>query len=154
MTKLFKIYLISRLTYIKNLLESFLIDTDSDENMFTLHKLSTIGLVRSFGDTASREYFFHRKEMSPEGLKKLVENFVDEMERSQKKMVELLPESIVTGWKKYGDLIRSTDFKQMTPEVKINARRKFALLKDILTLPVYSWVSQIILNYFHLNFNF
>ena len=118
-----------------------MIDSDSDENMFTLHKLSTIGLVRSFGDTSAREYFFHRKEMTPEGLKNLVENFVDEMERSQKKMVELLPESIVTGWKKYGDLIRSKEFKQMTPEVKINARRKLALLKDILTLPVYSWVS-------------
>ena len=117
-----------------------MIDSDSDENMFTLHKLSTIGLVRSFGDTAAREYFFYRKEMTPEGLKKLVENFVDEMERSQKKMVELLPESILAGWKKYGNLIRSKDFKQMTPEMKINARRKLALLKDMLTLPVYSWV--------------
>ena len=103
--------------------------------------MGTIGLVRSFGPEKDREHFYYRPDMTPNGLKILVKNFVDQMEESQKKMIELLPKSIFDGWKKYSDLVRSSEYKTFTPEVKILARRKLSLLKDILTLPVYSWVS-------------
>ena len=42
----------------------------TDGNIFSLHKLATIGLVQSFGK--NREHFFYRRDMRPESLRDLV----------------------------------------------------------------------------------
>ena len=111
----------------------------TDGYVFSLHKLATIGLVLSFGE--EREFFFYRRDMTPESLRNMVENFVDQMKISRKAMVNRLPKSILEGWKQYSDLIHSAEFKKFTPEAKNLARKKLGLLKDILALPIYSWIS-------------
>ena len=95
-------------------------------------------MVDSFGENP--EHFFYRKDMSPESLKKMVEDFVDQMEKSQKQMIKLLPQSIFEGWQKYSDLIKTEEYKNFSPERKITIRQKLGLLKNMLTLPIYSWV--------------
>ena len=111
----------------------------TDGNIFSLHKLATIGLVQSFGK--NREHFFYRRDMRPESLRDLVERFVDQMEKSREAMVELLPKSILEGWKKYSNLIHTPEFQRLSPEAKNHERRKLNLLNEILTLPLYSWIS-------------
>ena len=105
---------------------------------FAVHKLATIGFVQSFGP--NRDHFFYRRDMSPESLRHLVEAFVEQMEASQSEMVRLLPRSILEGFSKYCDLTKSREFDNFTPETKDTARDKLKLLKEILMLPIYSWV--------------
>ena len=113
--------------------------TGTDGNIFSLHKLASIGMVQSFGQ--NREHFFYRRDMKPESLRDLVERFVAQMEKSREDMVALLPKSILDGWKKYSTLVHSLEFTKFSPEAKTSARRKLKMLNEILKLPLYSWFS-------------
>ena len=113
---------------------------EDDTQDLALHKLSTIGLVQSFGE--DREFFFYRRDMSPESLRQLVEEFVDQLEKSQVEMQKLLPESVTLGYKKYRELASSSEFKQKMPEFKSAVYNKLAYLHQMLYLPVYSWNGQ------------
>ena len=111
---------------------------ETENQDLTLHKLATIGFVQSFGE-GKREYFFYRRDMSKESLKKMVEEFVDQMEQSQKEMAKLLPESIEAGLESYSKMVNQKDFKKLAPDVKAPVYRKLSYLRNILKLPVYSW---------------
>ena len=111
---------------------------ETDHQDLTLHKLATIGFVQSFGN-GKREFFFYRRDMSKKSLKNMVEEFVDQMEKSQKEMVKLLPESIEAGMESYSKMVSQKEFKKLPLEVKAVAYRKLSYLRDILRLPVYSW---------------
>ena len=113
----------------------------SDLDSTSLHKLATIGFVKSFGP--SREFFFYRRDMSPDSLKYMVEQFVGQMTRAQAEMVTLLPNTIQEGWKKYSELVRSREFEKFSPEEKKSARWKLSILKDMLCMPVYSWARDL-----------
>ena len=112
--------------------------TENENQDLTLHKLATIGFVQSFGD-GKREYFFYRRDMSKISLKKMVEEFVDQMEQSQKEMAKLLPKSIEAGMESYSKMVNQREFKKLAPDVKSVAYRKLSYLRNILRLPVYSW---------------
>ena len=60
------------------------------ERLLSLHKLATIGFVKSFGQ--NRETFLYRRDMSPEALKFLISEFLDLLLRTQNEMKSLLPE--------------------------------------------------------------
>lgn len=111
---------------------------ETENQDLSLHKLATIGFVQSFGG-GKREYFFYRRDMSKESLKKMVEEFVDRMEQSQIEMTKLLPESIEAGVESYSKIVNQKDFKKLAPDVKAPVYRKLSYLRNILKLPVYSW---------------
>ena len=112
---------------------------DETENQdLTLHKLATIAFVQSFGN-GRREYFFYRRDMSKKSLKNMVEEFVDQMQQSQKEMMKLLPNSIEAGIESYSKMVNQKEFKKLPPEVKAAAYRKLSYLRNISRLPVYSW---------------
>ena len=113
---------------------------EDDTQDLALHKLSTIGLVQSFGE--KREFFFYRRDMSPESLRHLVEEFVDQLEKSQVEMQKLLPESVTLGYKKYRELANTPEFKKKLPEFKSKVYDKLAYLRQMLFLPTYSWNGQ------------
>ena len=123
--------------------------SDSDLDQFSVHKLASIGFVQSFG--ASREFFFYRRDMSPDSLKYLVEQFVGQMERARAEMVKLLPSTIEEGWKKYIEFKRSPDFQKCSPEKKNSVFGKLKILKEMLSMPVYSWARDIIWFVFYLS---
>ena len=77
--------------------------------------------------------------MSKESLKKMVEEFVDRMEQSQKEMIKLLPKSIEAGVEAYSKMVNQKDFKKLAPDVKAPVYRKLSYLRNMLKLPVYSW---------------
>ena len=110
---------------------------DESSQDVSLHKLATIGFVQSFGQ--KREYFFYRRDMSEDGLRNLVENFVDRLELAQKEMKELLPQSIILGYENYRKLVADPDFKKKSPEFKAPFFKKLSHLRQILSLPTYSW---------------
>ena len=121
--------------------------TPENENDILIHKLATIGVVRSFGPVGRREHFFSRLDMSPTSLQQVVEKFCDQLKKSQQEMVKELPPSVVEGWKKYSAFVSSPDYKKLSPEAKGAASKKLQLLRKILTMPVYSWAKfQVSLN--------
>ena len=111
---------------------------ETETQDLTLHKLATIGFVQSFG-LGKREHFFYRRDMSKTSLKNMVEEFVDQMEKSQKEMANLLPKSIQAGMESYSKLVTQKEFKNLSPDIKAVAYRKLSYLRSILRLPIYSW---------------
>ena len=102
-----------------------------------LHKLATIGVVKSFGPENSREWFGYRRDMSPGSLRFLVQDFLETLENAQKEMVTLLPESVRNGFKTYCEGRKSKDGLSFT--AKKNLMQKFHFLENLMTLPIYSW---------------
>ena len=111
--------------------------TPSAGQTHLLHKLATIGVVKSFGPTNAREWFGYRRDMTPESLKFLVQDFLESLEKFQKEMVLLLPESIREGFKNYAEGQKKLD--SLTFEAKSSMVQKIRLLKSMMTLPIYSW---------------
>ena len=51
-----------------------------NENDILIHKLATIGVVRSFGPVGRREHFFSRLDMSPTSLQQVVEKLIPQFQ--------------------------------------------------------------------------
>jgi len=103
----------------------------------SIHRLATIAIVCNFGE--SREHFLYRREMSPDGLEFLVEEFVDRLLSLRLEMLKHIPRSITDGLKKYYGEMQSSEFKTFSPMKKSNISAKVKLLKDIVCLKIYAW---------------
>ena len=102
-----------------------------------LHKLATIGVVKSFGPETRREWFGYRRDMSAGSLRFLVQDFLETLENAQKEMVMLLPESVRNGFKTYCE--RRNNQKGLSFTAKKYFMQKFYFLENLMTLPIYSW---------------
>ena len=107
--------------------------------IMSLHKLATIGIVKSFGE--EREWFGYRRDMTPSSLKFLVADFVRVLEEFQTEMVSRLPQSVVDGFKAYKEKRKSMP-KNEPLESKRFFMKKFNFLQQLMTLPAYSWNGQ------------
>ena len=103
----------------------------------TLHKLATIGIAKSFGREDRRRWFKYRRDMTPESLRFLAEEFVQALNDTQEDMVSRLPQSVVEGYKKYCNISR--EMENLSPQQRDNITQKVRLLDSMMTLPVYSW---------------
>ena len=103
----------------------------------SIHRLATIAIVSNFGE--DREHFLYRREMSPDGLEFLVEEFVDRLLSLRLEMLKHLPRSITDGLKRYYAEMQSPEFKKFSPMKKANIQAKAKLLKDIVCLRIYAW---------------
>ena len=108
---------------------------DIRHNTDTLHKLASIGFVKSFGK--NREWFSYRRDMTGESLKFLVNNFVGIVKEARQEMTKKLPKSISDGYKKYAELRKGS--KNLSPEQSKLVHEKFKILENMLSLPIYSW---------------
>ena len=105
--------------------------------LLSVHKLATIAIVSNFGD--EREHFFYRRDMGPEGLKLLIEEFVQTLVKLRLAMLKLIPTSITAGLEGLYHLIKTPDFKKLPPTKKGDVFKKIKILKDIISLRNYSW---------------
>ena len=109
--------------------------TNVRQKAMMLHKLASIGIVKNFGN--QREWFKYRRDMSPESLRFLVEEFVKTLENVREEMISRLPKSVIDGYNKYLNLSRSSE--SQSPEIKKMIGNKRRFLADMLALPIYSW---------------
>ena len=75
--------------------------------------------------------------MTGQGLKNLVENFVSALHEAREEMASKLPPSIHEGFKKYSKLRQLS--KKEDPAKRKLILEKYTILKNMLTLPIYSW---------------
>ena len=108
---------------------------DSENQSMSLHKLASIGLVKSFG--TDTEWFGYRRDMSTSSLKFLIQEFVEKIERAQTEMVSFLPDSIKKGLEQYRKMRKDT--KGLSFETKKLLLKKLLFLEKMMSLPVYSW---------------
>ena len=108
---------------------------NSEDQLISLHKLATIGLVKSFGDNT--EWFGYRRDMTTSSLKFLIQEFVEKLEAAQTEMVSRFPESIKKGFELYSKMRKNT--KGLSFETKKLVLKKFYFLEKMMSLPVYSW---------------
>lgn len=112
----------------------------SDNDKFvSLHKLATIGMVKSFGQ--EREWFGYRRDMTPGSLKCLIEDFIEKLQDAQKEMVSLLPKSVIDGFELYKEK-KKNGLQDATPDAKEFFTPKYRFLENLMQLPVYSWNGQ------------
>ena len=105
--------------------------------LISLHKLASIAIKSNFGDNS--EHFFYRKNMDANGLMTIIKEFVTVLTDLQQQMVQMLPDSIQKGIKKYFDLMTSADYKGYSPDARNNVLSKVRILRGILSLKIYSW---------------
>lgn len=104
----------------------------------SLHKLATIGIVKNFGK--SKQWFGYRRDMSPESLQELVEDFVQTLEAAQREMESLIPQSICDGLKFYHEKRKNNENE--SEEFKKMFHAKLTFLESLMVLPTYSWNGQ------------
>ena len=110
---------------------------ESINNLLMIHKLLSIGVTANFG--SQQEFFLIRKDMNPDSLKILVEEFVKVLKNLRNDLFKVVPVSIVDGIAKYNDLVRTAVFKTMAVDEKANIYSKLSYLNDIFKLRCYSW---------------
>ena len=108
---------------------------DSENQSMSLHKLASVGLVKSFGTEI--EWFGYRRDMTTSSLKFLIQEFVEKIEQAQTEMVSLLPESIKKGLEHYQKMRKDTT--GLSFETKKLLLKKLNFLEKMMSLPVYSW---------------
>ena len=123
--------------------ESLMISPDVDfvaQNLDSIHRLVTIAVKSNL--PVDDEKCFIRKDMGPNSLKILINEFVDWLTITQKKMTEALPSTIIEGYKKYCDMIMENSFKKKSPNEKNKILAKHTYLRSILNLRCYGWNSE------------
>ena len=103
----------------------------------SIHRIASIGVATNFGDR--REYFMYRSDMKPESLKFLIKQFLAVLDKAQKDMFNLLPNTIREGYFKYVTFVRSREFAKSSAITRLTARKKLAYLRSIISLKTYSW---------------
>jgi len=105
--------------------------------LISIHKLATIAVVTNFGP--KREHFMYRRDMGPNGLKLLVEEFVDLLMTLRLEMTQNIPTSIINGLTNFYSIVKTEEFKKLSPIQKADVYGKIRILKDLISLRNYSW---------------
>jgi len=120
-------------------IESLMVEPSSWDitGLISVHKLATVAIVCNFG--SEREYFMYRRDMGPTGLKLLVEEFVDTLMKLRLEMTKQIPKTITDGLTNLYSIVKTDEFKKFSPKQKADLYGKIRILKDIISLRIYSW---------------
>ena len=119
-------------------IESLMLPEDSQsQSNRSIHRIVSIGVATNFGDR--REYFMSRQDMLPDSLKFLISQFIAVLEKVQKDMVKLLPQSVRDGYFKYVRFVGSPEYKESAVIIRNMAQKKLSYLRSIISLRSYSW---------------
>ena len=120
-------------------IESLMVEPSSWDitGLLSVHKLATIAVTANFG--AEREHFMYRRDMGPNGLMLLVEEFVDTLMKLRLEMAKHIPTSITDGLANFYSTVKTEEFKKLTPVKKAEVYGKIRILKELISLRTYSW---------------
>ena len=102
-----------------------------------VHRLASIAVLSNLDK--EEEVFLYRRDMKPGSLAVLVKEFWDYLTEMKKKMLTLLPSSVVEGYTHYCQFMKSDEFKQLTPSQQYFARTKMRIIGRMRSLKVYAW---------------
>ena len=112
--------------------------TDHSQDPFQaygVHRLVSIAIKSSFGSEA----FIVRKNMTPDSLRPMLENFRLFLVNLREEMLDELPDSVIKGLKKYQEIVWDESFKSLPVAEQTACRAKLRYLTDCLKLRIYSW---------------
>ena len=113
--------------------------THESGQMVELHRLVSIAVKSSFGSPEESEHYIERASMQDVDVRQMMQEFIQLLTSLQEEMVKILPATVVEGQKYYMKMVYSEDFKHLPVAEQAVARAKLRMLKDIMTLKIYSW---------------
>ena len=110
-------------------------------NMKILHQHKIASIAIKSNGVRGEEHFLLRKDMSPESLADLMEEFNNKLVSMRLKMLDdpAIPSSITDGFRSYADKIANKQVFEKRPVTEqTNIRKKYAFIRDLLDLLGYT----------------